>query len=166
MKIVKIIKKLLIYIFILFLLSGCCSENYNKIQTANILITASHGVGPCELEVKSDGIIEVTTDFNYCSNKRKFKKLSKKNMKKVDELITKVKDNSKLYEGYQIDDAIAIYAEIEGNEYYSLFGAEYGNDSWLDNYIDENVQNLAYTLLELVPETKTIEKLLECRNNK
>ncbi len=145
------------------ILFGDNSTNSITVQPVRMLITGMQGVDPCILEVYPNGILEATvgrlsletTDGSldsreYFANdaQRKWRKLSKKDCRIINESITRIKSECTEDNEHTIGflDVPIVYAIIDEKHYESLF---YDMDKALIK--NEDLSNLAQKLVELSP---------------
>ena len=140
---------------LLILNSGCSSDEEVTMQEVRVLVTGSYIANTCNINVTSDGVLTIIEETRHLNSDQyiKTKKLSKRNMKKVDKLIDNVKKNSRVEDSSGATDAIEAYITINDTNYYTFLDEKYSEDS-SDIYVDKDAQELAYTLLKLAPKTK------------
>ena len=148
--------KFFMVITIIMLFTGC--TNQPIMQSAKILIPDSMYDEGYIYEITTDGTIKVSSgnilswdDENNYNLEYKTKQLSILQRKKVNELITKVKENKEpIKEEPAIEDSITVLALIDGVQYCSRFSSLEEKELY-NHDIDQNVVNLAVKLIKISP---------------
>ncbi len=176
-------KNIVIAIIVCILLNICIgvffsNKSYKSadVQPARMLIDGYPNADSCVLEVYPNGILEVTSGnpsryfrkfrddegYNY-KIERRWRKLSEKQCRKIDDLITQViekgEENDGEYGGV-CDDAI-VHAIIDGKSYETVLGAKGLNQYYYKNISNEELDELAFELIKLSPVDTHYKKVIK-----
>lgn len=137
-----------------FILDGCESEETIPVQTAEIVLYSSLRDESCVFKINSDGTVDfarggyVWEKKNYLEQKSK--KLSNFQRRRINELITKIKENDRIVDGTMGLGGDVIYATIDNVEYQSMFGKLVDNGATKTN-VNPELVDLTAELIEIAP---------------
>ena len=141
------------------MLGGCYGQKQENIKSARVYITGGPGNEPYFLEVSTDGTLEAATGDSLPGEKdgsleyekylaegfkKKSKKLSAKEMQRINQLIIDViNSGDKSYTDFG-DDAVCVYAVID-DKHYNCTYHDY------EMSIGEELRALAHELVKISP---------------